>query len=140
VLNRTFKEEVKITDNQFKNMRLTTDGACLAAAMVAGLIDKSEHGYDDEQIRALLSALRAHTHQELRLNREQMEALKNYTQCSYFVCEYNTSDTFLSNVPVKKCRSQSYHGYNECRYRNISIGSLFVCVLCLLLTVILKFG
>lgn len=127
-------------DDQFKDMRLTTDGACLAAAMVAGLIDKSEHGYNDDQIRAFLSALRAHTDHGLRINREQMETLKDYTQCSYFVNEYNTSDTFSSNVPVKKCRGQRYYGYNERRYRNISIGSLVVCVLCFLLTVILKSG
>ena len=52
----------------------------LAAAMVAGLIDKSERGYNDDQIRAFLSALRAHADHGLRLNREQMETLKDYTQ------------------------------------------------------------
>ena len=131
---------MKITNSQFEGMRLTHDGACLAAAMVAGLIRKSEHGYDDEQIRALLSALRAHTDQGLLLNREQMETLKDYTQCSYFVSEYSASDTFSSNAPIKKCGGQRYHSYDERCYRNISIGSLVVCVLCLLLTVILKFG
>lgn len=73
---------------------------------MAGLIRKSEHGYDDEQIRALLSALRAHTDQGLLLNREQMETLKDYTQCSYFVSEYSDSDTFSSNAPIKKCGGQ----------------------------------